>query len=199
MSSALPKSDKILIAMHEKSSGSTKPLKYEDIVVAAFEKYPQDFSLRGYSQYPDSSDIHKPLYGPLKNNGYIRNANKLFSLTERGISRVEAILKNTRGGEKKSSERLRRDEQGEIDKLLVSDAFRFFQSGEQEKILDSDFYAFFGVTVRTGKNEFQGRIATVNEAITDAKRILSDDPRIQILSDLHDYLLTKFQSYIPQK
>ena len=52
--------------MYRLAHGHTSALKYEDIVVKAFELYPEEFALRGYSQYPDSSDIHKPLYGPLK-------------------------------------------------------------------------------------------------------------------------------------
>ena len=53
---------KILLTMLELSGGTTKSLKYEDIVVGAFKKFPDEFALRGYPEYPDSSDIHKPLY-----------------------------------------------------------------------------------------------------------------------------------------
>src|ERR1043166_4572614 len=73
--------EKILVAMHRLSSGTTKMLKYEDIVVEAFKVFPDEFALRGYSQYPDSSDVHKPLYGILKRNGLVRAAHKTFGLT----------------------------------------------------------------------------------------------------------------------
>ena len=39
---------KILVAMHDLSGGTTKSLKYEDIVVRAFEMFPEEFALRGY-------------------------------------------------------------------------------------------------------------------------------------------------------
>lgn len=194
--------DKILAAMHELSQGSTKPLKYEDIVVAAWKKFPQDFSLRGH-EYPDSSDIHKPLYGPLKSKGFVRTANKFFSLTEHGLAYIESVLQKTGGGKsaKTQAERLGRDEQAEVDKLLQSDAFKLYENGEKDKILDSDIYAFYGVTVRTGKNEFIGRTAIVRSAIENARRIFHDDTRIKILRDLNKYLLTdeKFNAVIPQK
>ena len=51
--------------MYELAGGTTKSLKYEDIVVKAFERFPDEFALRGYPQFPDASDIHKPLYGLL--------------------------------------------------------------------------------------------------------------------------------------
>lgn len=194
--------DKILAAMHELSQGSTKPLKYEDIVVAAWKKFPQDFSLRGY-EYPDSSDIHKPLYGPLKSKGFIRTANKFFSLTEHGLAYIESVLQKLGGAKstKVQAERLGRGEQAEVEKLLQSDAFKLYEGGEKDKILDSDIYAFYGVTVRTGKNEFIGRITVVTSAVDNARRIFPDDTRMKILRDLNKYLLAdeKFKIVIPQK
>lgn len=194
--------DKILAAMHELSQGSTRPLKYEDIVVVVWKKFPQDFSLRGY-EYPDSSDIHKPLYGPLKSKGFVRTANKFFSLTEHGLAYIERILQKSDGikPSKAQTERLGRDEQAEVEKLFQSDAFKLYESGEKEKILDSDIYAFYGVTVRTGKNEFMGRISVIESAIGNARRIFPDDTRVKILRDLNKYLLgdEKFKNVIPQK
>ncbi len=194
--------DKILVALHELSQGSTKPLKYEDIVVAAWKKFPQDFSLRGY-EYPDSSDIHKPLYGPLKSKGFVRTANKFFSLTEHGLTYIGSLLQKTSGAKsaKTKAERLGRDEQAEVEKLLQSDSFKLYENGEKDKILDSDIYAFYGVTVRTGKNEFIGRITVVTSAVDNARRIFPDDTRMKILRDLNKHLLTdeKFKTVIPQK
>src|SRR5207244_261613 len=93
---ALPKSserpEKILVAMYELSHGKPAFLKYEDIVVKAFEMFPDEFALRGYKQYPDSSDIHKPLYGPLKRGGFIKSANKTFALTQRGVDEARKLV-----------------------------------------------------------------------------------------------------------
>ncbi len=58
----LSKPQKLLAVMFDLCKGEPKALQYEDIVVTAFTRYPEDFQLRGYPQYPDSSDIHKPLY-----------------------------------------------------------------------------------------------------------------------------------------
>src|SRR5438876_10803901 len=80
----LSKPQKILAVMFDLCDGQQKALLYEDIVVASFKRYPEDFQLRGYPQYPDSSDIHKPLY-KMKRDGLVRSANKSFMLTPRGI------------------------------------------------------------------------------------------------------------------
>ena len=84
--------EKILVAMLKLSNGTTKPLKYEDIVVKAFELFPDEFSLRGHPEFPDSSDIHKPLYGVLKRGGMVRAANKAFGLTQRGVETARRLV-----------------------------------------------------------------------------------------------------------
>ncbi len=193
--------DKILLAMYELSRGSTKPLKYEDIVIAAWKKYPQDFSLRGYD-YPDSSDIHKPLYGPLKTRGLVRTANKFFALTEHGQAYIGKLIDAQKGKSPNGrTERLARDEQVEINRLLQSDAFRLYEKGEKEKILDSDVYTFYGVTVRTNENEFRGRIYTVEAAIEKGYRLLPDNTQIRLLRGLRKYLTEteRFKEVIPKK
>ena len=53
----LSRPEKILSVMFTLAKGEPKALQYEDIVVAAFQRFPEDFQLRGYPQYPDSSDI----------------------------------------------------------------------------------------------------------------------------------------------
>lgn len=45
---ALSKPQKILAVMYELCRGDATALQYEDIVVAAFKRYPEDFQLRGY-------------------------------------------------------------------------------------------------------------------------------------------------------
>src|SRR5438874_11944341 len=84
--------EKILLAMYDLASKGSGFQKYEDIVVKAFEMFPDEFALRGYPKYPDSSDIHKPLYGPLKRKALIRSANKMFGLTTRGAEVAKRLV-----------------------------------------------------------------------------------------------------------
>src|SRR2546430_12594869 len=92
MNRTLSKAQKILAVMSELAGGQSKPLHYEDIVVLAFRKHPQDFQLRGYPEYPDSSDLHKPLYA-MKRDGLVRSASdKSFLLTARGIEIARELV-----------------------------------------------------------------------------------------------------------
>src|SRR2546428_11317269 len=97
------------MAMNTLSGGTSKPLRYEDIVVKAFQMFPQDFALRGYPQYPDSSDIHKPLYGPLKRAGYVLAGNKQFRLTQKGLERATELVSANEKRSTDSGIRLTRD------------------------------------------------------------------------------------------
>jgi hypothetical protein len=200
MKASTERPQKILVAMCRLSNGTTKPLKYEDIVVKAFEMFPDDFALRGHPEYPDSSDIHKPLYGPLKRNGLIRSANKTFALTPRGIE-VSKSLIDRAGTSLESSigtgERLTRDQKTEIDRMLASEAYKLFVNGRQEKILDTDFYTFIGATVRTPKNTFIGRMFASEGAIADASRLEHDQS--EDLAGTFAYLRSKFQDLIKRR
>ncbi len=193
----LQRPEKIILAMNTLSGGSSKPLRYEDIVVKAFQMFPQDFALRGYPQYPDSSDIHKPLYGPLKRAGLVLAGNKQFRLTQKGRERAKELTVASERGGPKSGLRLTRDREVELQRIYQTEAFRLFVEDKKGDILDTDFYAYLGVTVRIGKNEFLGRLNTVEDAVSTAAKLLKD-PAAQRAWELHQFLLSKFSNRIEQ-
>ena len=192
------KPEKILIAMHKLSKGTSDPCRYEDIVVAVFELFPSDFQLRGYPKYPDSSDIHKPLYGPLKKQGLVRTGSKMFSLTDKGLTRAREYVKDSNGAKKGEGERLTRDIQQELERLKATNAARCFFGSEKDKILDTDFYSYIGATVRTEKNDFLGRLRVVNDAVAIAVKI---DPQMfhQKLKELNDYMMQRFADIVRKR
>jgi hypothetical protein len=202
----IPKSkerpEKILVAMYELSGGTTKSLKYEDIVVKAFQMFPEEFSLRGYPQFPDSSDIHKPLYGPLKRHGMIRAASKSFALTESGVEFVRRLRSqgSRRSNSSEGGERFPRDAGAEIERMLQSAAFKFYVEGRKEKILDTDFYAFLGCTVRTPRNEFLGRLNRTEEAVHEAARLRHPTPEIsEQVKSTFSFVKQQFQDIIRRR
>jgi len=190
MKKALTRPDKILAVMFDLCGGAPRPLAYEDIVVEAFRRYPEDFQLRGYPQYPDSSDIHKPLYS-MKRKGLVAAADKTFQLTQRGVD-VAKELSHPQTGDR---ERLTKQEQHELARLLKSEAFRLYQCGEKESILDTDFYDFYGVSVRTPKGDFLGRLNNVDLAVS-AHCEKQGDETSAALSDLNGFLKAKFNHEI---
>lgn len=170
--------EKILISMFLLAEGTTRLLKYEDIVVTAFINFPEEFALRDYPQYPDSSDIHKPLYGPLKRGGFVRSGNKKFGLTPKGVEKAGSMMAyaKERLALERDGRRISRDVQAELERMLKSAAVTLFAQDKRKKILDTDFYAFVGCTVRTARNDFLGRVATTEQAISKAVELAQPDP-----------------------
>lgn len=193
----------ILVAMFKLSSGQPKPLKYEDIVVKAFEMFPKEFALRGYPNFPDSSDIHKPLYGPLKRQGLIRSANKMFALTPRGVEIAKQLVEYAGASIEEAmsdGRRIARTQQAEVERMLTSEAHKLFANGESGRILDTDFYRFIGCTVRTPRNEFLGRMTATELAVKAAKKL--NYPSSEAASALHDeweFMTNQFKTLIDRQ
>jgi len=167
----------ILVAMSVVSDGTTRLCAYEDIVVRAWQLFPQEFGLRGYVDlYPDASDLHKPLYGPLKRDGYVRVQNKKFGLTDSGLAVAQQITQPPADEFPEGKGRVRRDQLIEIEKLCKKAAVGLVQQAPSEELLDTDLYDFYSVTVRTKPADFAGRIATVDRAIDAA--LGAQDPSI---------------------
>ena len=188
MNRTLSKAQKILAVMFELAKGQSKPLHYEDIVVFAFRKHPQDFQLRGYPEYPDSSDLHKPLYA-MKRDGLVRSASdKSFILTARGLEVARELI----GAAETPHDRLTKQEENEIKRITKSPAFDLFRRGEAAKLLDTDFYDYLGASVRTPKGDFLGRLALVEEAVRAHQKKINDRLS-ETLSELHNWMVDHFQ------
>ncbi len=185
-----------MLVIYEISNGTKKNLKYEDIVVAVFKKFNDDFHLRGYVEYPDSGDlVHKPLYD-FRKRGLVEASSKVFSLTDRGLSYAEQLVGLTKGKNVGSNGRLSRFTETELSRIENLEGFALFIKGEEQKITDTDFYNYLGVTPRTPKNDFLGRIETVESAVKEVENQKNvSSPRDQI-SKYHKFLAEKFEGII---
>jgi len=189
----LSRSEKILVFLLELSGGTKKKIRYEDIVVGLFKKFPEDFHLRGYNEYPDSGDlVHKPLYD-FKKRGFLTASNKVFMLTDSGIELAERIKKGIGKDDVASTGRFSRSVESEIARIKTLEGFTLFSQGEEDKISENDFYNYLGVTVRTPKNTFIGRLNTIKDVINEVKTKKDEDSVTSRILKYHDFLFNKFQ------
>lgn len=194
---SLSRGEKILITLYRLSGKSRKSIRYEDIVVSAFKTYPDDFHLKGYPEYPESGDlVHKPLYD-YKKKGLIIAGNKMFALTEKGLVAVEALQNAIDGHEIINTERVSRDIEKEINRVTNTPGFRLFLKGEDKSIVDTDFYDYLGVTVRTSRSDFIGRLNTMSDVIKITKSNKNDIFRK--LLEYHTIMTTRFNDIIQYK
>jgi hypothetical protein len=183
---------KILLAMYHRSGGTTKLLPYEDIVVEAFERFPEDFQLRGHPQYPDASDIHKPLYEKLSKDGYVSGANKQFKLTRLGLATAENLAgRESALKEGKPEVRVDRDDERELARLRSTRAHDLYSRGSGGSVVDSDFYAFFKVSPRTKRHEFAGRLRAAEDLLGRAAGAGRD---VDDLESTREFLIERFRA-----
>lgn len=193
----LSRGEKILLVLHELSGSSRKSIRYEDIVVAVYEKFPNDFHLKGYPQYPESGDIvHKPLYDYRK-KGLVLAGNKMFALTEKGMVATEALAKAISGHQVVNTQRVTRDIEKEVSRISKTPGFSLFVSGEQDSIVDTDFFDYLGTTVRTARNDFLGRLSTVIDVIEGIEGM--KNPLYGKVIEYNTFMLKKFDDVISYK
>lgn len=190
----LNRGEKIIIFLYEFGNGTKVKVRYEDIVVGLFKKYPHDFQLKGYSEYPDSGDlIHKPLYD-FKKKGYINAESKIFSLTDRGIEFARRLINGTKIAND-SDGRLSRSTEVEVSRIKSLEGFSLFVNGDKNRLSDNDFYNYIGVTVRTPKNSFLGRLETINAVIGELKENPGDVLYRNIM-DYHNFLILRYKNIV---
>jgi hypothetical protein len=192
---------KVLHALYLLSPDGPRLVTYEDIVVKAWELYPDDFGLRGYSdRYPDSSDIHLPLYKELKSEGLVATGparQKKFKLTDAGWDFAGLLFANANAEDTSSSGRLSRSGSQEIRHLERAAATQLFLSGQAENILDTDFFAFYRTSVRAPARDFESRLAQTRRALDEA--IATGTAGAESLVEVDEYLRASFADIIDQK
>lgn len=186
--------EKIILFLYEISKGEKKKFLYEDIVVGLFSKYPEDFHLKGYSEFPDSSDSTQRILYQFKKKGFITATNKIFSLTDGGLELGHQLSKNPLDHEV-LSDRFSRSTNVEVDRIKKLEGFILYIEGKAQELTDSDFYNYLGITARTSASMFLGRFNTINEVIKDLKQ-KPDDPIFSKIIAYNDFLFLKCKSTI---
>jgi hypothetical protein len=201
MSQFLSKEQKVLLSLFRLWKEGRKKVRYEDIVVQVFKDYSSDFHLKGYPEFPDTGDaVHKPLYDYRK-KGMVSASNKMFSLTPHGVAEVERLHAAEKGGPaaKESRHRLERDAQIEIERVKQLECFKLFLSGKHDEIIDADLFEYLGVSVRSSKNDFIGRLETMKSAIHSVKESGLRDPMLLGASQFHEFMMNRFAKDIDFK
>src|SRR5438094_3637783 len=131
----LTKAEKLLVAASKLFTEGQREFTIEDLVVKVHELYPDDFSLRGYQQYPDSNAVFIQVMGksaPMITRGWLnKTGTKRFRLTPKGLSDLDQLDLAEAGLGRANLDRQKDEALGQ---LLTSDAFELFKQGKQDKI-----------------------------------------------------------------
>lgn len=193
----LSNQEKTLLVLLKLSDGTKKNLKFEDVVVALFKKFPKDFNLKGYNEYPDAEAIRKPLY-QFKKQGILQIRNMILSLTDKGIDVATKIK------EKSLKKTIAQNNERKFDRYIEKEISRIQNLSSYGKylennddIFDTDFFDYLGISVKSDKNELKGRLSILSEVANFIEKLDSD--YLKKIAEFHKFMLDKFKDIINYK
>lgn len=208
-------SDKLLIAAYRLDQEKSV-FTAEDLVVAAWESYPDTFGLRGHTSssgvalYPDSNRVFAEIMGskPVRQRGLLeKTGSKTYRLTEAG--RQRARMMSTVPTDPTTRATWDRRTLDEFRKLRASRAAEKFLSGRSTDLTFHDASAFWGISPRSSANELNSRLAHVAGLIEEARKLTALQPTVlehggipitsndvSALQELHDDLQSRFKTEI---
>jgi len=209
--------EKLLLAAYKLEGEGHRPFSAENLVVAAWNNFPDTFGLAGYHDeegrllYPDSNRVFAEIMGskPIRNRGLlVKVGNKMYQLTEAGREHARLLLARS---DKSSINKagLAREVQVELKKLLESKAFKKYKNNRLNDLTFHDACSFWGISPRSSAIEFKGRVSNFLGIINAArkafhKKTVTFEHRgfpystndLKKLLDLHDKMMKKFHTDI---
>lgn len=206
--------DRLILAAVGLSEDGSETFTAEELVVAAWTKFPETFGLRGVldaqgrPRYPDSNRVFAEIMGrmPVRRRGWLEKVgNKRYRVTR--IGRVHADdIEGSAGIKKAALDRVAADE---VTRLLGSRAMDKFRSGRDLELTFHDACALWGITPRSNAKELSTRLAGYDDLVNTIDALtLRDDfvlrhgarpythDDITMLRDLSSELRTRFDSEI---
>lgn len=208
--------EKILLAAFQLDQEGQSPFSAEALVVAAWQKFPRTFGLKGYSdQYPDSNKILTSIMGEkgLARRGWLsKEGQKLYSITRDGRDAVKGLLAGSSKAEPMQPEppavKLSRDQEKFLLGLFNSTAAEKYQEGLKLELTFADACKFWGVTENLRGEAVDARLARLRTGFTDVERVLGDSDvelsngrsvskeDVRLLRKVDDYLMERFSRHL---
>jgi hypothetical protein len=205
--------EKLLISAFDLEEAGKSPFSAEDLVIAAWERFPDTFGLAGYRDnsgrlsYPDSNRVFAEIMGskPIRKRGFLKKVGtKMYQLTEGGRehSRLLSGQKDRPSTEKAG---LSREIKQQLRRLFDMRALDKFARGHPEEITFYDACAFWGISPRSSAIELEGKIANFREVFQSAQKSVNGGTicfehggrtyrpeDLEVLLHTHEYLLNRF-------
>jgi hypothetical protein len=207
--------EKILLAAYQLEEQGQSPFSAEALVVAAWQKFPRTFGLKGYSDlYPDSNKILTSIMGEkgLARRGWLaKMGQKLYSLTRDGRQVVRRLVQEdeTPPGPPPPA-KLSREQEKFLLHLLTCSALEKFQQGLKLELTFADACKYWGITenlrgdavdgrmdrFRTNLAEVDQVVATTGTGVdlSTGRSITADE--IRQLHKVDDYLTERFSRHL---
>jgi len=211
--------DKLLLASYKAEREKGGPITAEDLVVKAWEIYPDTFGLKGHAdaegnpKFPDSNRVYAEIMGskPLRKKGLLTKVGtKTYKLTEYGRDRAIALSGQLGQVSRVSKISLSREDVTEIERLMKSRANQKIQSDNSGELNFFDACEFWRINPSTRAKELGTQFVRIEKLIEKAVDLASKKESVSIihggvsynvdsfikLKDVHEELKKRFNSEI---
>jgi hypothetical protein len=201
--------EKILLAAHKLEQDGESPFSAEALIVAAWQKFPKTFGLKGFAdQYPDSNKVLSSIMGVkgLANRGWlVKMGQKLYSLTREGRQVVKHLVEGEEPTpSKRTAVRLSREQEKFLLRQFETSAAEKFSEGRKPELTFADACRFWDINDGMNAEAVNGRLSRLRAHLADIERVLeqrdtelsngryvsADD--ISRLTEVHHYLEERF-------
>jgi hypothetical protein len=204
--------EKILLAAHQLEEQGQSPFSAEALVVAAWQKFPRTFGLKGYTDtYPDSNKVLSSIMGErgLTRRGWLsKMGQKLYALTREGNQVVFRLQAGDEAPPAAGSVRIARDLEKHLLTLFASHAVQKFEEGLRDEVTFAEACRFWGITENLHGEALTARLDRTRAVLADVERIIGtgsaelsngqsiskDD--LNLLAAVHEYLAERFARHL---
>ena len=204
--------EKILLAALELEEQGQSPFSAEALIVAAWQKFPKTFGLKGYAElYPDSNKVLSSIMGVrgLAGRGWLaKMGQKLYVLSREGRQLVHRLRNDGSSPPAEVAVRVSREQEKFLNGLWATTAFEKFAEGRRPEITFADACAFWGVSeamrgpaVNAALDHFRAELSALERLLTINDATLSNGRSLSLadvnrLHDVSGYLLERFARHL---
>lgn len=175
-SDALTVPEKLLLAALE-ARRHTPTFTAEDLVVRAWEAFPDTFGLSGYAdRFPDSNRVLTSIMGSkgMRGKGWLRKVGqKQYRLSSAGLAAAEELLGREQNEENSSDSaalraELDRNAGAALVRILSTAAARKLLDGRREEVSFNDVCGFWDITSRSNARTLIARLEDTTKLLERA-------------------------------
>ena len=164
------KKEKVLISAFKR--WPEEPFTAEDLVVACWTDFPDDFGLQGYQQsYPDANVVYRHIMGQgsivKKQKWLLQTERKTYRISMQGIAHALMLVEDSPGDGNAQRLRIDRSREGVLVRMLRSRAWHKYQTGDP--VVFREACAFWGIIPRSANDEYRFARKELEDSLTAAQ------------------------------
>jgi hypothetical protein len=206
--------EKILVAADQLERLGQTPFTAESLIVAAWQKFPNTFGLKGFAElYPDSNKVLSSLMGEkgLARRGWlVKTGQKVYALTKEGRKVIRRVTMQE-GDEPEAPpelQKLPRELERFVVGLLDSSAVQKFEENRKADLTFADACRFWGVTENMKGEQLDEKLSIVHRSLGELDRFFADHDAelssgrvltggdIRVLTNIHRHMEDRFERHL---